>query len=339
MSRSSLMSQYFQQPVSVDIGQLPGWVLGGGFNQIEEDVMGLNAKRQALESQQIANEINSRREQELAAQMEFQNKLSGVLKTEKPTTLRDMYTKAQQVALESGRPSEGIQFADALERMEREQRNARIQAISNSRMLFGAGADDLAVQLLEEQGIPGAMLNNEESRRLREMRGMFSGASDRVVMTPDGPKVVYDAPEKPKEVKEPKKKTWYRRDGSPVTFPDTDEGNTEAINQGLFEDLDETDYEPGVPRGATPTPKPSAKDWALSALSPFGGGETKSPPLTPTPAPTPPQKEGSFRESDQSFTMPDNAVIRGKSGQLYRLEGGKPVPYSGKVVSAQPVRR
>jgi len=308
---------------------MPGWVMGGSFNQIEEDIIGLNRKREALEQDQLSNEFNSLRTRDMQAQQDFQQKLSDRFGEEKPMTLGDAYRMGQGVALSSGRPKEAIDFAEAMDRRDREERNARIQALTQGRMLGGAGAYDAGSEILQAAGIDPATVYTDEFRRMQQMRGMFSGATDRIVMTPEGPQVVYDAPDKPSKAD----KEWVTdmETGASRQVPVEEAerlhaAGTHAIGKPSFEaqrDLIEQQKEERErqEREAAEAAKPGLLDQAIGWIAP---GKVAPPKAKANEY----AKAGTEREIDSSFEIREGVILRSKrDGKEYVMRGGKMVPY------------
>ena len=267
MSRSSLLSAYYQQPVTVDIPQLPGWATGGAFNQIERDILSTNSARAQLESQRQNNDLNDFRLQQAELEQQFNENLANVFSGNPTSDIRKMYELAASEAVRSGVPMQALKFQDGIQQLERQDRLDRNDLQSQMRWLWTQGMDSEASEMARALGYDPENLFNDQARSFRTMRNTFGGASDRVRLNERGePEVIYDAPEKPV-----KPKVWYQLDGTIVELPNTVDGERTAREMGLVERYEDA-WQVPIPGESKEQEGPGL----LERLMPFKTGEPEA---------------------------------------------------------------
>lgn len=167
MARTSPLSSLYST-VQTDIPSgLPSWMFGGSFNQIEEDVLGLQAKRQALDLQQQQEEANALRIQqqqnEMAAAEELAQKYA---EKGDGLTFEDSIKLGKQTALNRGLFDQYIRMTNLEQQQqqqdERERRAAITEALSYGRL----GATPFAEERLRLAGVdPSTVFTDEFKAR------------------------------------------------------------------------------------------------------------------------------------------------------------------------------
>lgn len=303
MSRTSLMSMYMTPPTADIPSGLPSWVFGGNYNQVEQDILGLNQQRNQIALQQQAQEQNELAIAQRERQEAFQNALSERFGQSPPASLRDMYTGAQEIALQTGMAGEAIDFAQALER-EREQERAReIQLITSGPTLMRAGMEDAWRQMLTSAGKNPDDYITDQTRAYTQR--ILSNAGTKYILDEDGnPVPILSGPDR---TKAPKTDTYFNPQTQQFEeLPEGAAGRNIALRKKLVavdSNFNAEDYPAG--QNQSPAPESGNSWWNLGGLfadsnpkqtqaqQALADSQAAAPPMvTPVPTATPPATVG-----------------------------------------------
>lgn len=335
MSRSSLLSAYYQQPVSVDIPQLPGWVTGGAFNQIERDILSTNAARAQLESQRQSNELNDFRLQQAELEQGFNENLSTALSGNPTTDLRKTYELAMQEAIRSGVPMQALKFQDGITQLDRQERLDRNDAMSRANNFFRIGAFDQAKAELLQAGIPADNVVNKDTINAWNIRNSIGYGGGRVAFDGDGNPIQILPPAAAPRAPSNERHTNLQT-GATDFFDENDPADQERIkNEGWVKDKDLTTMDKIRIRKS----KEQAGEFSSGTESSGGWFST---PRTGEPEAKKQQdlvdglaekygKPGTVTDDGGTFEPRDGTIIRSKkTGKQFKIVNGQMVPYEGR---------
>lgn len=145
--------------------QLPKWLFGGEFGDIENSIiMTENARRQS-DGQALTNDINEMKIDEARRAREFEDQLSEVFQEKKPATMRDMYSTAMEQALGAGRADDMMKMQQRLEELDRQEKQQKIQDI-NTAIAAGRINPEKAAEMMPDLFTPDVVKRQQERNNL-----------------------------------------------------------------------------------------------------------------------------------------------------------------------------
>lgn len=106
----------------LNASKVPEWVFGGDYGDISNTLNRREMGYEQLQEQELKNEQRQMANDEARRSNDYENALGDIFANgQKPATLRDLYTAAQQKAIETGNSGMALKLEDALREQQQKE--------------------------------------------------------------------------------------------------------------------------------------------------------------------------------------------------------------------------
>lgn len=146
--------------------QLPKWLFGGEFGDIENSIIVTENARRQSDGQALQNDANEMKIDEARRAREFEDQLSGVFQENKPATMRDMYKVGVEQALGQGRADIAFQMQDKLDEINRHQKQQEMERLRGAIAANSINPDYAATMMPELYNKEALEIAKEKVRKM-----------------------------------------------------------------------------------------------------------------------------------------------------------------------------